>query len=1067
MSGTRGRAAAPEFQPRVLPDVVQPSGGGAGMMAAQQIDTIGDRILRLGERAGQRADQQAVEAATDAGLAAGNSAPGTSMEGGGDLYRRAYDRAALQGASWRLEATARTELDRMGREHAANPQGFAGAFTAWRDGTLEGMPEGFRARLAPTLDAMAAPYTRAIQDQNDRAVADERGAAFTAALPGRLGSIERLNLRAATDPAARAESDREQQALRNDLVALGPRTAFTFEGVQYPADPTRAGRYSLEQMAEIRRNASDTEAVAAARSAFRTGPQTLAAVEEFERRAEAGEIAGLRPDQARRIADGLRRDLSQARTAQTEGQREARAALAGRLDADRAAIAERGEPVSNILDTELAAAGYDVAQYRGQERARMVGWQATQDLRSIDTPERAQEVADRFEPGTPLFAQDPTTARQVLELARQRGASIRATSLDATIQDRRAELAANAARAAGPFSIEAAIRMNERHESGGRDIGPHNNGSSASGRLGITQGMWDTWAPRAGVAGRDRNDPEAQRAIARVFFETQDQWARQTLGRGITFTDTRASWFLGEAGWRAMVQAPAGADAFGIYSQAAGAGIAAQAFDNPTNRSILQRGRTAGEVMAALARQAGEGAWRQDWTPDPVVTREEAIAAGQTPEWAARVSAEAAEAGRQAAMRVRALTGSPAERAEIEAALSISGDRAAENARLSTAWREALNERATGIQRDPAGYVAQGSPVLQRLEQQVAAGDMAALPALVDGLRREQARQGVPEGQQRALPDRLVQGFFSQIADAPDPTQAERSLRTVVDAVGPADAARMFQEATITGGAQTERRQAIIMAAALSGRNDDTARRILRGALVLRDNTLPGQTTALMEARLDAHAGTAFAGPGGSEIRSQVSAAARAYYAAGLSESGQLASNRFDNTRFDEALAVVMPVARYGGQRVPLPAGMTERRFQDTMAALPPDRLAGAIAADGSPITPAQVARGGFTLQPLAPGRYMLRWGQYEVLDRDAGGRRPFILDLTGAAPAQAMGPPPDRAGRDSPARAVRPVEEPADMPPEPLGPPNPGAVRLRWEGGGTSQISNAPIGSRILGRTP
>jgi hypothetical protein len=300
---------------------------------------------------------------------------------------------------------------------------------------------------------------------------------------------------------------------------------------------------------------------------------------------------------------------------------------------------------------------------------------------------------------------------------------------------------------------------------------------------------------------------------------------------------------------------------------------------------------------------------------------------------------------------------------------------------------------------------------------------MTALPALVDGLRREQARQGVPEAQQRALPERLVQGFFSQIAEAPDATQAERALRTVVDAVGPADTARMFESTTIAGGAQTERRQAIIVAAALVQRGDDTARRILRGALVLRDNTLPGQTTALMEARLDAHAGTALAGPGGAQIRSQVSAAARAYYAAGLSDSGQLASNRFDNTRFDEALAVVMPVARYGDQRVPLPAGMTETRFRDTMAALPPDRLTGAMAADGSPITPAQVARGGFTLMPLAPGRYMLRLGQYEVLDREAGGRRPFILDLNNAAPAEPLGPPMTRRRQASPQAGVRRIE--------------------------------------------
>jgi soluble lytic murein transglycosylase-like protein len=615
MSGTRGRAAAPEFTARVLPDVVQPSGGGAALVAAQQMDSIGDRILRLSESQGRRADQQATEAATDAGLAAGNSAPGTHMEGGGDLYRRAYNRAALQGASWRLEATARTELDRMGREHQANPAGFTSAFTAWRDGTLEGMPESFRARLAPTLDAMAGQYTRAIQEQNDRSVADEAGAAFTAVLPARLASIERLGLRAATDPAARAELDREQQALRNDLVALGPRNAFTFEGVEYPADPTRRGRYTVEQLAQLRTSAQDTEVIAAARGAFRTGPQTLAAVEDFERRAEAGEIPGLRPDQARRMADSFRRDISQARAAQTEGQREARAALAGRLDADRAAIAERGEPVSNVLDTELAAAGYDVAQYRGQERARMLGWQATNDLRSIDTPERAQEVAERFQPGTDLFRADPTTARQVLEFARQRGATIRAATLQDTVRDRAAELQTNAAQAvrharAVPQEwrpiVTAAAQQHGLPEFLalallGRESGGRAGAVSPAGAIGPAQIMPDTAAsPGLGMAPLPR---EALTDPARAI-----PWAFDYYRRLLTRYQGNHEHALMAYNW-----------GFGSVDRWIAGG---------RTGAVPRETR---EYVAALLPAAGGDPSSAGWQPPSIVTREEALAAGQTP----------------------------------------------------------------------------------------------------------------------------------------------------------------------------------------------------------------------------------------------------------------------------------------------------------------------------------------------------------------------------------------------------------------------------------------------------
>lgn len=979
--------AAPEFTPRVLSDPGQP-GTQAAFVAGQRIETIGDRIMRLAERRNARADAAAQEAAFDAGAAAGEAAPGSMMEGGGDLYRRAFNRAALEAGGRRLEITARQEFDRMAREHPADPQAFARAAQSWTAGTLEGMPEAFRTRLAPVLDALAGPYLRASQDQQDRRVADDRGATFTAALPLRLAAIERAGLRAATDQAARADLDREQAGLVGELVAMGPRAAFEFEGRQYPADPTRAARYSVEQMAEIRRRALDTEAIGVARGAFRAGPQTREWIADFERRAEAGEVPGLRPDQARAIADSFRRDLAQARADQTEAQRAARAALAGRIDADNAAILERGAPVSNILDSELAAAGFDVPTYRAQERARMLGWQARQDLVATDTPARAQELAEQWQPGGALFLADPATARQVLEFARERGARIRAADLQGTIQDRATELQRNAAQAVRhtravpaewqPIVAQAAAASGVPEFLAlallGRESGGRADARSPAGAVGPAQIMPATAASPG--FGMEPLPPEALTDPARAI-----PWAMRY--------------------YRNLLDKYQGNHEHALMAYNWGTG----------NVDGWLRGGRGGAVpaetrayVAALLPAAGGDPSRPGTRLPTIVSPEEAIAAGQTPEWAAAASAQAAEAARMAALRTRAQTASPEDRAAIEAELAQMGERAAENARLAQAWAEALQEREQAIGRDPAGYVASTSPVLTELQQRVAQGELAALPALVDGLRREQARQGIPAQQQRALPQALAQGFFDQIAEARDPDAAEQALRGIVQAAGPADTARMFDGLSIAGAAQAERRQAIVVAAALAGRQDATARAILRGAFVLRDNTLPGQTAAAMEERLDRHAGAIFARA--PDLRSQVSAAARAYYAAGLSDSGQLAAARFDPSRFQEALDAILPVARYAGRPVPLPPGMDARRFQDTMAALPPARLDGAMAADGSPITPALIARGGFSLDPLGPGRYLLRYGQYEVLDRraPAGSRRPFVLDLAGAAPASPAG---------------------------------------------------------------
>jgi len=801
MSGSRGRPAAPEFAPRVLAELA-PAGGGAAMVAGQQIESIGERISRLGQIGQHRLDQAAEEEAQQAGAAAGEQEPGTVMEGGGGLYRRAYNRAAIEAGGRRLEITARQEFERMAREHAADPDAFQRSAIAWRDGVLAQMPEAFRVRVAPTLDAMAAPFLRIARTQQDQHVADERGASFVAALPLRLAAIERAGLRIATDPAARTEADREQAGLRGELVALGPRTAFSFEGQHYPADSTRAGRYNLEQMAEIRRRSQDIEAVALARGAFRTGPQTLAAVEAFERRAEAGEVAGLRPDQARSVADALRRDLAQARAAQTEGQREARAALAPRVDADRAAIAESGAPVGNILDSELSAAGYDVPQYRAQERARMLGWQARQDLAGVDTPARAQEIADRFAPGSALFLADPEAARQVLLFARERGASIRAASLQDTIRDRAAELTAGAGAAVRhaaavpqewrPIIAEAARQHGVQEFFGQALLGRESEGRadavSPAGAQGPAQIMPDTAAnPGFGMVPLPR---DAIRDPARAI-----PWALEYYSR------LRAHF--------------GGSDELALMAY------------NWGHRNVtrwIEGGRT-GPVpaetrayVAALLPAAGGDPARSGATLPPIVSPEEAIAAGQTPEWAARASAEAAEAARIAALRQAALTATPEQRRDIEAELAVVGERAAENARAAAAWREVLADRERGMREDPAGYVTATSPILHQLEQRVIQGDATALSPLLDAVRQEQARQGVPEAAQRPISVGLAQGLVQSLMALP--TDAERlpALRQMLGQV------RMDQQGDVLAALRMSRLpEPVAIAAAVAPRLGEAA----------------------------------------------------------------------------------------------------------------------------------------------------------------------------------------------------------------------------------------------------
>ncbi|MDW8399718.1 MAG: hypothetical protein RMK90_14270 [Acetobacteraceae bacterium] len=103
---------------------------------------------------------------------------------------------------------------------------------------------------------------------------------------------------------------------------------------------------------------------------------------------------------------------------------------------------------------------------------------------------------------------------------------------------------------------------------------------------------------------------------------------------------------------------------------------------------------------------------------------------------------------------------------------------------------------------------------------------------------------------------------------------------------------------------------------------------------------------------------------------------------------------------------------------------MDRATFRDLLRALPEAALAGAQAADGRAITPAMLARGGFTLHAIAPGRYRLRWGGYDVLDAARPGQA-FVLDLNGLSPVPPTATSPTRqpARPTSPRAAVRQIE--------------------------------------------
>ncbi|MCX8133166.1 MAG: hypothetical protein N3D18_04275 [Roseococcus sp.] len=372
----------------------------------------------------------------------------------------------------------------------------------------------------------------------------------------------------------------------------------------------------------------------------------------------------------------------------------------------------------------------------------------------------------------------------------------------------------------------------------------------------------------------------------------------------------------------------------------------------------------------------------------PPLTPEDAAAAGLTPEALARLNRDLAEAARIGEMTAAAGRMSPAERAALPAALPVAGARAAENAELLRVAEREWRRADQALREDPAGYALAGSPAAQELARRVQAGlaegDLGALPDLVAVLQAEQRRLGVARPQ--ALPRAMLEPMARAVAEARDPAQAAGAARVLLAAVGPEGMIEALR--SLTGPQAETRREAIAVAAMIQDRQPQLARDILAGTIALRDTRPVDLPMAQVEAAAQSVIGNAFA-----ELpaaRAQLVSAARALYAAALAREGREAQP-FAPREFRAAIERIQPFGDHGGRRVPLPPGFDQALLDRLMANLPPEALAGARAEDGRPVTPAMVARGGFELLAVAPGRFEMRYAGRQVLDAEG---RPFRLDL-------------------------------------------------------------------------
>lgn len=735
-----------------------PGGAGSAELGlAARIDT-------LNRRRQAREDQAAEGAAANAGLAAGAAEPGTMMEGGGQLYRDAFNRAAVEGASRRLEIQMRDRMDALATEHDGNPEAFSRAAAAFRDGLADGLPEPVRARFGLAYDTLARPYFNQLQERQRRQVADQAIASFNEALPRRLAAIDRLARRSLVDPSAAAAVQQEERDALADLVAMGPRGAFTIDGRTYEADPTRSGALTVTQLVEQQRRIRDAGIVATALGAFEQSPQTEAWIETWTRRELSEQGAGLAPDLVRRIERDMRAQLADVTAARRESQGRAWAGLQERIAAVRAGLSLTGQEGDRITDEELLAAGRTPEQVAAWRREVTFGQHAFAVRRELGMAgaEKLDEIQQRLLPGGDLFRLDPQGALRLADSLAQRREGAAREGLQQRIRD--ARTAAEAGTGLPPRYatrlpetwrpiVAGAAQQHGVPEALARElVGLESRGSATAvsprGAVGAAQIMEAT-ARKPGF-GLPPLDPADRTDPAKAI-----PWGLRYLAR---MREEFGSWRLALAAYNA------GPERVRESLQPGGRALPAETL----------------RYVAALLPYAGD----QAPATAARVTPEEGSAAGLTGSQVEQTNRELQLAEERGQLRRLGATGTPEEVAQARAGLPIEGPDAAENALRFQALEEGLRRRLAAAEQ-PADYVQAEFPVVaeqwaRALQEPGRTG--AAIQATLDA----QEQLGIASSQRQPVPRQVAQQLVAQVQQLP--TAGERlqaldaTLRSVPDA---------------------------------------------------------------------------------------------------------------------------------------------------------------------------------------------------------------------------------------------------------------------------------------------
>jgi hypothetical protein len=316
----------------VAPAVTGPGGAVA--------ETVAGALSGLASQIGQLADRAADAEGRLEGAREGLD-PEFRPRRNNTVSGRAYDEAGLRSMSLRTNSALRSELATAFETAKGDVRKFQDAATALRAKYVEATPDEIRPSLEADFETMRFGYDREFVRLADAAEAEQLAAEAMGLLDGRVKDIGRTAFMGGLDGAADTVLEMEINALTADTLAYGPKTAFTFRGVEYAADPSRAGVLSLPQIEETLQKTGSQVGINRVKGAFgRT--KGLGAKQKFLGGflEDYGAGKGVAGTMSLDEVEGLEREMLQEIRALEAEQRAAQAALRSRVTEVRANLRE-------------------------------------------------------------------------------------------------------------------------------------------------------------------------------------------------------------------------------------------------------------------------------------------------------------------------------------------------------------------------------------------------------------------------------------------------------------------------------------------------------------------------------------------------------------------------------------------------------------------------------------------------------------------------------------------------------------------------------------------------------